>query len=212
MDIYTAKKITLSPESWDYVEALCKTGKKLEAIKFYRLKTGLSIKESKVQVESYCLKQGFIAKDSFPKSLKIAIPIIGFIILIIIIGTCSKSDTESVKMLQPEANKPIMVNKTWTEILHFKGNGMKKSKIIHLTGSESKIVYSYKANPGAGMGVFYVYVMEAGTQLMKDGGIPEIMSTNEDDQGESSFQKDEGDYYIIVNSVGGWALSIQELR
>lgn len=100
--------------------------------------------------------------------------------------------------------------KKWTEVYTFKGNGTKKSPVFELTGGNAKIKYTYKATGNIGMGMFAVYVIDEGVDIMKEGGVPEIMSQAENEESESSIQKGAGRYYLEVNASGSWTVTIEE--
>jgi len=101
-----------------------------------------------------------------------------------------------------ESNKP----KQWTEIFTLKGNGIKKSANFHLTGGKARMKYTYKTD----MGLFSVYVVPEGEDIMKEGGIPEIM-IEKSESSETYITKDAGNYYLSVNSSGGdWSIVVEE--
>lgn len=102
------------------------------------------------------------------------------------------------------AEKPA--EKKWTEVLAFKGSGMKKSASFHLSGGKAKVKYTYKAD----VGLFSFYIVPEGEDVMKDGGIPEVM-TQQSESSETYITKDEGNYYLYVNSANGnWNVSVEE--
>lgn len=100
----------------------------------------------------------------------------------------------------------------WTEVYTFKGNGMKKSPTFELSGGEAKIKYSYKGNANVGMGMFAAYVVEAGKDIMKDGGIPDVMTQAVSEESETSIQKDAGKYYLYINASGDWTVTVEEMK
>ena len=103
------------------------------------------------------------------------------------------------------------VPKSYKTVITFKGNGMKKSELFHLYGNDAKIIYKYKSESPS-IGVFNVYVVKKGVDIMEQGGIPEVMTTLTKDQSESTIQKPEGDYYLNVNGVGTWEVEVQESK
>jgi len=110
-------------------------------------------------------------------------------------------------------DKTSAVSKQWTEVYRFKGNGMKKSPVFELSGGEAKLVYDYKTDsPGLGMGMFAVYLVDEGDDIMKTGGFPEVMTQAENEASESSLQKSEGRYYLNVNASGNWTVIVSELK
>ncbi|WP_234111752.1 MULTISPECIES: hypothetical protein [Chryseobacterium] len=102
--------------------------------------------------------------------------------------------------------------KEWTKVYSFSGNGMKKSPTFELTGNEARIKYNYKADGGLGMGMFAVYVVDEGDDIMKTGGVPEVMSQAENEESESTIQKSAGKYYLNVNASGNWTVTVEELK
>ena len=104
------------------------------------------------------------------------------------------------------------VEKKWVTVHTFKGNGMKKSPVFALTGGKARLKYSYKAPSGIGTGLFSVYVVDEGKDIMRTGGFPEVMSNAEREESESSLQKRKGRYYLNVNASGKWVVMVQELK
>lgn len=98
----------------------------------------------------------------------------------------------------------------WIEVYTFKGNGLKKSSTFELSGGEAKIKYKFKSFLGLGM--FAVYVVNDGTDIMTVGGIPELMTSAEQEESESSIQKRAGRYYLNVNGAGDWIVTIEEFK
>ena len=100
----------------------------------------------------------------------------------------------------------------WTEVYTFKGNGMKKSPTFELTGGEARLKYKYESGNGMGMGMFAAYVVDEGKDIMKQGGIPEVMTSAESEESESSIQKSAGRYYLNINATGKWTVIVEELK
>ncbi|AEV98031.1 hypothetical protein A4D02_14670 [Niastella koreensis] len=99
--------------------------------------------------------------------------------------------------------------KKWTELVTFKGSGIKKSAPFHLSGGKAKVKYDFKASDND-MGLFSFYVVPEGEDVMKDGGIPDAM-TDKSESTETYITKGEGNYYISVNSANGnWNLTVEE--
>lgn len=120
-------------------------------------------------------------------------------------STGKKSTTENLTSETQEEKK-------WTKVYAFSGNGMKKSPSFELTGNEARIKYSYKADGGMGMGMFAVYVVDDGDDIMKTGGVPEVMSQAENEESESTIQKSKGRYYLNVNASGSWTVTVEEFK
>lgn len=100
--------------------------------------------------------------------------------------------------------------KSWQTVYTFKGNGMKKSPTFELTGGEARLKYKY--NSDNGMGMFAAYVVEQGKDIMKQGGIPEVMTSAENEESESSIQKSAGRFYLTINSIGNWTVRVEEYK
>jgi hypothetical protein len=99
--------------------------------------------------------------------------------------------------------------KSYVRLLEFSGNGTKKSSIFELHGNHARLRYKYKSGE-AGMGVFSVFIAPDGEDLMKTGGVPEVMSTADHEESESAIQKSAGKYYLDVNATGNWSIIVEE--
>lgn len=100
----------------------------------------------------------------------------------------------------------------WTEIYTFRGNGIKKSQTFELTGREARLKYSYSGESGMGMGMFAIYIVDEGLDIMEDGGIPEVMTSAENEESESSIHKRAGRYYLNIQAAGNWIVTVEELK
>ncbi len=89
---------------------------------------------------------------------------------------------------------------------------MKKSPPFTLHGNEARLKYKYKTNAHIGTGMFAAYVVTDGEDIMKTGGIPEVMTQAEKEESETALQKSPGRYYLTINAVGNWVVTVQELR
>lgn len=126
--------------------------------------------------------------------------------LIIALATSEKKPSQD----PAPSDKPAAETK-WTEVYTFKGSGMKKSPNFDLGDGEAKLTYSYKAPAALGAGLFTAYVVDKGKDIMKDGGIPDVMVDKSED-GESSIQKSAGSYYINVNATGDWTVTVMQKK
>jgi hypothetical protein len=133
--------------------------------------------------------------------------------ILVILYTCSDTKgNNSTGTTKSKATEASQAEQKWTEVYTFKGNGMKKSPAFKLTGNEARLKYSYKSKSGIGMGMFSVYVVDEGQDIMKQGGIPEVMTQAENEESESALQKSEGRYYLHVNATGDWVVVVEELK
>jgi hypothetical protein len=101
--------------------------------------------------------------------------------------------------------------KEWQLVTEFKNNGQKNSQTFNLSGGEVKVEYDYKSDIDD-MGLFYVYLMDKGTDLNQDGGLPDITSDQSKDKSESFLHKTSGEYYIAVNAQGKYDIKIFEKK
>lgn len=81
-----------------------------------------------------------------------------------------------------------------------------------LSGKDAKVKYKFKGSGPKGINTFAFYVIEKGVDIMKEGGIPEVMLTVDNEDSESSLQKSAGTYYLDVNATGLWEISVEELK
>lgn len=100
----------------------------------------------------------------------------------------------------------------WTTVYSFKGNGTKKSPPFELEGGEARLKYTYSSESGLDIGMFTVYVVDEGVDIMEEGGFPEIMTSEQNERSESSIQKNAGRYYLNINAMGKWTVTVEELR
>lgn len=143
--------------------------------------------------------------------------VVGIIFILIIIGNLNSEDKSNKSQTDKNSETSITSkdqedNKKWTEIYTFKGNGLKKSPSFELSGENARLKYKYQAPKGLGMGVFSVYVVNEGQDIMETGGIPEVMTQSENEESESSIQKSAGRYYLNVNASGDWMVTVEEMK
>lgn len=147
------------------------------------------------------------------KGVKIGVTIVIGLVFILSLGDKSSKDSpeNTQELAEPtqEDQNQTEAEKKWVDVYTFKGNGMKKSPLFELTGSEARLKYKYSGDDD--MGLFSVYVVDGGKDIMEDGGIPEVMIQVSEDS-ESSIQKSAGTYYLNVNAVGKWEVTVQEFK
>lgn len=130
--------------------------------------------------------------------------LIGLIVIANLGGNDKNSSTYT------RTDKETAKTKQWTVVYEFKGSGMKKSPVFELTGNNARLKYKYQGPSGIGMGMFAVYVVDEGKDIMKEGGFPEVMTQSESEESESSIQKSAGRYYLNVNASGNWTVIVEE--
>ena len=155
--------------------------------------------------------------STIKKGWKIAITVIIALIVIANIGDSGKSNSKSTSSSTTsnsdsttQTNSSNEADKTkekeWQEVFKFKGNGLKKSSSFALSGVKTRIKYKFSAD----IGMFSIYVVPEGQDIMKEGGIPEVM-TQQSETSETYITKDAGNYYLHVNSSGGnWTITVEE--
>jgi hypothetical protein len=136
---------------------------------------------------------------------------IAVLFLIGIIANLGHDKDKAIASTEPAGDAPAATTsaaeKKWTEIFSLKGNGMKKSAGFALGGGKARIKYKYTMEDA---GLFSFYVVPEGEDIMKTGGIPEVM-IQQAGSSVSYITKEKGNYYLNVNSSGGnWVISVEE--
>ena len=147
------------------------------------------------------------------KALKFILIGLGAFFLLGIIGAViggSDPNTRNIlKTGEPSSSPNSSNSKSYVKLLEFSGNGRKKSSIFELHGNHARLRYKYKSGTD-GMGLFSVYIVPDGEDIMKEGGIPEVMSSADHEESESAIQKSAGKYYLDVNATGSWSIVVEE--
>lgn len=135
----------------------------------------------------------------------IAVIALFFIIIVAASGGSDSATTEATETT--EAASP---SKEWVELITLSGSGNKKSAEFDYSGGKARLRYNFQAN---NMGVFAVYVVKEGTDIMTEGGFPEVM-LDAGEQGESNLSHlRKGTYYLNVTSANGkWTVTVEELK
>lgn len=120
----------------------------------------------------------------------------------------AEADSEQKQAPKPQEAK---TEATWQEVVTLDGKTDKSSKVFELTGGEARMTYSFKG--GADMSLGSIYLLDEGTDLMKDGGIPEVMIDGPVKE-ETALHKSAGKYFLDVNAANfdGWSVTIEEKR
>jgi hypothetical protein len=66
---------------------------------------------------------------------------------------------------------------------------MKKSPVFELSGASARLKYDYAIEDNIGIGMYAVYVVDEGKEIMNQGGIPEVMPSAVSESSESSLDK-----------------------
>ena len=120
----------------------------------------------------------------------------------------SSSNRSSAAATKPsEQNEAV----TLTKVISIKGEGSFSSQTFHLNGNKAFLHYSYSSI--LDVGIFAIYVMDSKQDFARDGGFPEIMKQKSVSNEESSLHKQNGDYYLYINSANGpWNIDVYEYR
>lgn len=111
---------------------------------------------------------------------------------------------------QPEAVEAEAAEPTWTAVTTITGNADQQSDTIALTGGKVRVTYDFVDSSGSGMVLGAIYVLDEGTDLMKDGGIPDV-TVSEAGAGETILRKGEGEYYVKVAAANvDYTVTIEE--
>ena len=159
-------------------------------------------------------------KKNFFRKHPILTGILGLILLFIVIGAIgssgskSNSNSQSTQTgnsnnAQPTATTQPEKPKQWVTAIEASGNANKNTDTFELKGGKTKIIYTFS---GGDVIVGSIYVLKEGTDLMKQGGIPEVTVTNAGS--DSTFiTKSAGSYYLSVKSANtSWTVKVEEER
>ena len=112
---------------------------------------------------------------------------------------------QAVQKVKVEEQKPTI--KQWTSVIELKGNATKSSDTFKLTGGKVKVTYNFTGNTAV---VGAIYVLKEGTDLMKDGGIPEVM-VSQSGQDSTIIRKSAGEYYLQVSTANSsYTVTLEE--
>ena len=95
----------------------------------------------------------------------------------------------------------------WVTVATLSGKAEKIGELFELTGASARLSYKVTGN----YAIAAIYVMPDGKTLEKDGGIPDVMLT---DQGsdQTMLKKDAGTYYLQAKANVPWEVTIEEQR
>lgn len=99
----------------------------------------------------------------------------------------------------------------WADVVTLQGTAGKSSEVFELTGGEARLDYDFSGDPDFSIGA--VYLLEEGTDLQADGGIPLVM-VSEPEADSTALHKNAGRYYLHVTAANmdGWTVAVQEKR
>lgn len=143
----------------------------------------------------------------------VGVVILGLIIISAIGGGGNKSSTQSTTTESNSGNTNPQTKgttqKQWVTVVEVNGNANKNTDTFELKGGKTKITYTFS---GGDVIVGSIYVLKEGTDLMKQGGIPEVTVTNTGT--DSTFiTKSAGNYYLSIKAANtSWTVKVEEER
>jgi hypothetical protein len=160
-------------------------------------------------------------KPFYRRPLGILLIVVGVIVLFSIVGAIAGGgdsgggDTASDSSSETKGSKPADTKKSkeapepeWKTVAKLSGNTNKAGPDFHLNGCDTRMTYKVQGDASSSLAAFYV--MESGTKLLEDGGIP-VASPTKPGPGETTIREDEGDYYIeVVAANVDWQTQVQE--
>lgn len=121
------------------------------------------------------------------------------------------SSAETAAPAETAAAEPA-AEPEWTTVATIEGNADQQSDTIALTGGKVRVSYEFTDNLGYDMVMGAIYVLTEGTDIMKDGGIPDVM-ISEAGSGETILRKSEGEYFVRITSANAnYTVTVEEQR
>jgi hypothetical protein len=145
----------------------------------------------------------------------IALGVAGLIAIAVAVVGISAAVNKIDKMNSEAAKSttPARAEGTFQTVYTKDGNSNFRSGTIHLGRGENILSYSVTGATSEGLPklpVWAIYVMQNGTSLDKDGGIPEVTMT-QSGPGQTHLIQNEGNYYLDIKSANCvWSVTIQE--
>jgi len=139
------------------------------------------------------------------------------LILFIIIGKAMggnsnnqpSADNSSQANKSAEQTKEPEKEKVWTSVFKTSITADKQTEAFKLEGGQQKLIYK---STGGDYSMCMVYVMDEGSTLEQNGGLPTVSITGSK-QDETMMRKSAGEYYLDVKTANGNCnIEIQELR
>lgn len=135
------------------------------------------------------------------------------VLLLFVVAVYNADPVVETKAEETESKKPEetkKVSETLNELLVFKGNGDKKSKVFTISGDEVIMYYNFETDSDD-VGMFAVYVVPEGENIMETGGFPEL-TLEGSEKGETNLSHlSDGNYYLnVVSANGAWGVAVVE--
>ncbi|XKH55246.1 TM2 domain-containing protein [Citricoccus nitrophenolicus] len=122
-----------------------------------------------------------------------------------------EAETDSPSAGDPGAEKSAADEQepTWVTAAELSGTANKSSEVFELTGGEARLDYSFNGDPDFAIGA--VYLLEEGTDLQVDGGIPLVMLDGPETD-TTALHKGAGRYYLHVTAANmeDWTVAVEQ--
>lgn len=139
--------------------------------------------------------------------LYVFLGIIGITIIGALFTPSSAAESSETSVLNDESETTM----EWVMVKEVKSSGRKTSAPFTLGNGDKKVLYAYKSNNNM-MGMFSYYIVPKGTNVMKEGGIPEVMVSEIKVKDESYLNRDAGEYQIVTNCAGNFVIQVWEMQ
>lgn len=116
------------------------------------------------------------------------------------------------KTTAPAPTKTAVPAVKWVKLVTLSGSADKSSDTIKTTGGKIRITYSFKVIDDLGGILAAVYLLDEGTDLVKDGGVPDVTVR---DAGKDfiTLRKAAGEYYLRVMAANArYTVTVEEQR
>jgi hypothetical protein len=115
-------------------------------------------------------------------------------------------EEETSAPAQAESKPEPAVEKQWTEIVSWDGQGIKKTETFTTTQKEWRV--SWKTTNENVAGILQIMVYD------EDGNMQDIVANAQGENEDSSvFRGDPGNYYLDINSANvDWEIKVEEKR
>lgn len=98
---------------------------------------------------------------------------------------------------ESEAAEKPAAKSEWKTLAKLSGEANKQSDTFALKEGKTRLSYEFEDTSGMNMIIAAIYVLPEGTDLEKDGGLPEVM-ISEAGKDTTIIRKSPGDYYLRV--------------
>lgn len=135
--------------------------------------------------------------------------------LAVSLGACASTtdsgstDSGSAATSASSSGSKAAPKQHWVHLATIKGSGTKSSDTIVTKGGKIRLIYTFKGATSVGG---YVYFLDEGTDLQKDGGIPDV-TVDKAGTDQTVLRKSAGKYYLDVMSANAsYTIKVAELR